>query len=103
MIKLFRRTLCVILILIAALLAGCSSEVTYNQTVIEKFTEALSEQDFAKAHEYFWPYAKHESSEVFAEECQYIIDKLGVTDIAITNVNIRELGEEHLLEYGHQP
>ena len=97
--KTLRSLLCIVLILMLLTLAGCSKEVTYNKTVVEKFTEALAAQDFAKAHEYFWPYADYEKSEVFIEECEYIVEKLGVTEIIISNVNVTEGEEETTLSY----
>ena len=97
--KTLRSLLCIVLILMMFIPAGCSRETTYNQTVVEKFTEALVKQDFKKAHEYFWPYADYEKSEVFVEECEYIVDRLGVTDISISNVTVTERDDETLLEY----
>lgn len=80
-------------------LTGCAEKSTYDRSVIDQFVTAMEEQDFAKAHSFFWKHASYESQETFTEECQYIVDKLEISSIRIDNVMVTEDENDTRLTY----
>jgi len=99
--KSLKKIGCILLVFMMLLPAGCSTEqkADYDKTVVDKFTTALKQQNFAEAHDYFWKHAAYENKETFVAECEYIINALEVSEIRIENVQVTESDGEFILSY----
>lgn len=93
----------IILLLIVIMLLFTSCSAYYkdgvDSDVTDNFLESLTAMDFSSAYKYFWKYAKDGSEETFISDCEYIINKLEVSSITVSNDVVVSEGEKKSLNY----
>ena len=84
-----RYKLLFILLAIFIVICGCSSSPTagLNTDVTEKYIKSIESMDFSAAHKCFWKHAEYVKKETYIEDCEYILEKLGVTSITVSDAD----------------
>ena len=85
-----RFRLIMIMLAAAALLCSCSGGEggRLNSDVTEKYIESIESMDFSAAHECFWKHADYVGEETYLSDCNYIVDKLGVESISVSDAQV---------------
>lgn len=90
----------ILLFAVIFIVSGCSGMYGgINTDVPDKFIESIEAMDFEKAHECFWKYGDYVNLETYIEDCNYIVEKLGVTSIDISDDDIVQNGDTSTFQY----
>lgn len=90
--------ICALIIICCFMLPSCSSSGV-NSIITDKYINCVESMNFEEAHSCFWKHADYVKKETYVEDCEYIVNKLGVTDIKIENEKIEQKDTSYVFSY----